>query len=70
MPPRTLSFSPVAVTMRSASSSAPERSWMPFSVKVSMWSVTTEARPLRMRPEEVSVGHEAQALVPRLVASA
>ena len=36
----------MAVTTRSASSSAPDASLMPVSVNVSMWSVTIEARPL------------------------
>ena len=45
MPPRPSRFSPVAVTMMSASSSVPEASLSPVSVKVSMWSVTTEALP-------------------------
>ena len=39
-------FRPVAVTIRSASSSAPDSSRRPFSVNVSMRSVTTDARPL------------------------
>ena len=38
-------LSPVAVTITSASSSVPDSSWSPFSVKVSMPSVTTDARP-------------------------
>ena len=39
---------PVAVTMMSASSSWPDCKRMPFSVKRSMWSVTTEALPSAM----------------------
>ena len=38
-------FRPVAVTMRSASSSSPDSSACPVSVNVSMRSVTTDARP-------------------------
>ena len=38
-------FSPVAVTITSASSSSPEASAIPSSVKVSMSSVTIEASP-------------------------
>ena len=38
----------MAVTMMSASSSSPEPSRMPVSVKVSMVSVTTEASPWRI----------------------
>ena len=41
---------------------------MPRSVNVSMWSVTTEALPARSRREEVAVRHQAEALVPRVVA--
>ena len=41
---------------------------MPVSVNVSMRSVTTDALPVADRLEQVAVGHEAQALVPRVVA--
>lgn len=44
-PPNGCRFSPVAVTMMSAGRSAPDFSWMPDSVNVAMWSVTTEASP-------------------------
>lgn len=47
MPPSIWICSPVAVTMMSASSSSPEASRTPVSVKVSIWSVTTEAVPAR-----------------------
>ena len=40
--------SPVAVTITSASSVAPDSSWMPVSVTVRMRSVTTDAEPLRI----------------------
>ncbi len=52
------------MTTMSASSSAPERRRMPVSVKVSIWSVTTEAFAPAKGCEEVAVGHEAQPLVP------
>ena len=45
IPPSISMFRPVAVTITSASSSLPDSSWSPFSVKVSILSVTTEARP-------------------------
>ena len=61
-------FSPVAVTTMSASSSSPDSSRTPVSVKVSIRSVTTEARPSPDRLEQVAVGHQAQPLVPRVVA--
>ena len=57
----------MAVTTTSASSSAPDSSWIPRSVKVSIWSVTIDARPLRQRLEEVAVGDHAEALVPGVV---
>ena len=41
---------------------------MPVSVKVSMWSVTTEALPGADRLEQIAVGHQAQALIPRVIA--
>ncbi len=47
IPPKTSRLSPVAVTMTSAFSSRPEVSFSPFSVKVSIWSVTTSALPER-----------------------
>ena len=68
MPPSASRLSPVAVTIRSASSSAPDAKLMPVSVNVSMWSVTIEARPVADRLEQIAVGHEAEALVPRVVA--
>ena len=43
---------------------------MPVSVNVSMWSVTTEASAAAQGLEQVAVGHEAQALVPRVVRAA
>jgi hypothetical protein len=46
----------VALTMTSASSSAPERSFRPVSVNVSMWSVTTDARPLRSTRKRSPLG--------------
>ena len=52
----------------SASSSLPDFSLMPFGVNVSIWSVTTEARLPLDRLEQVAVGHQAQPLVPRIVA--
>ena len=58
----------MAVTTRSASSSAPDASFRPVSVKVSIWSVAIEALPSAERLEEVPVGHQAHALVPRVVA--
>ena len=58
----------MAVTIRSASSSAPDCRRRPFSVNVSIWSVTTDARPGADRLEQVAVGNEAQALIPRVVA--
>ena len=54
--------------MMSASSSLPSFSRMPFLVKVSICSVTTEARLSRDRLEQVAVGHQAQPLVPGIVA--
>ena len=45
IPPNGTILSPVAVTIRSASSSAPDASAMPVSVSVSMRSVTTDTRP-------------------------
>ncbi len=58
----------MAVTITSASSSSPESSSIPLSVKVSIVSVTTEALPSRDRLEEVAVGDQAHALVPGVVA--
>ncbi len=43
--PNGTMFSPVAVTTMSASSSDPDASRRPFSVNVSMRSVTTVTRP-------------------------
>ena len=63
-------FSPVAVTTMSASSSAPEPRRRPVSVKVSIWSVTTEACAVTERLEQVAVGDQAESLVPRVVARA
>ena len=48
MSPMTLRSKPVAVTMMSAFSSSPDFSRMPFSVKRSISSVTTEALPEAM----------------------
>ena len=48
MPPNGRIFSPVAVTMMSASSSSPEVSRIPVLVNVSMVSVTTDACPRRI----------------------
>ena len=45
MSPSALRLNPVAETTMSASSSSPDEVRMPVSVKVSMVSVTTEARP-------------------------
>ena len=45
MSPSTLRVKPVAVTMMSASSSCPDFNRMPFSVNVSISSVTIEALP-------------------------
>ena len=45
MSPSGTRFSPVAVTTRSASSSAPDSSLSPVSVNVSIRSVTTDALP-------------------------
>ena len=67
MPPNGCMFRPVAVTMMSASSSRPDASMMPVSVKVSIRSVTTEARAVADRLEQVAVGYHAQPLVPRVV---
>ena len=47
---------PVAVTMMSASSSSPDARRMPVSVKVSIWSVTTDARPDRMASNRSLLG--------------
>ena len=58
----------MAVTMMSASSSLPSFSRMPFLVKVSISLVTTEARFSLDRLEQVAVGHQAQPLVPGIVA--
>ena len=44
-PPSTCKVRPVAVTIRSASISAPEASFKPVWVNDSMVSVTTDARP-------------------------
>ena len=55
-PPISCTRSPVAVTTRSAGSSAPERSRIPVSVNVSMWSVTTLARPPRSASNRSSSG--------------
>ena len=70
MPPMKSRSSPVAVTMMSASSSAPDRSRMPVSVKVSMWSVTTDGATVADGPEQVAVGDDAEPLVPRVVVRA
>ena len=67
-PPSTCRTSPVAVTMMSASSSLPSFSLMPFLVKVSISLVTTEARLSRIALEQVAVGHQAQPLIPGIVA--
>ena len=48
MPPNAWRFRPVAVTMMSASSSRPDSSLIPRSVKVSIRSVTTDASPALM----------------------
>jgi hypothetical protein len=48
MPPISFITSPVAVTMMSAGSSSPERSFRPVSPNVSISSVTTEALPSRI----------------------
>jgi hypothetical protein len=45
MPPSGCSWSPVAVTTRSAGSSRPDASRMPSPVNVSIASVTTDTRP-------------------------
>ena len=57
----------MAVTMTSASSSVPDSSRRPFSVKRSMWSVTTDAEPSRIAAKRSPFGHRAEALVPRVV---
>ena len=41
---------------------------MPVSVKVSIWSVTTEALPDRIASNRSLFGHQAQPLVPGIVA--
>ena len=56
MPPIASRFRPVAVTTTSASSSAPDRSLIPFSVKVSIWSVATDARPSRITRNRSPLG--------------
>ncbi len=48
IPPNACTFSPVAVTTTSASSSRPDSSSTPRSVKVRIRSVTTAARPPRI----------------------
>ena len=68
MSPSTFSLRPVAVTTMSASSSRPDASRMPRSVKRSIGSVTTDARPRLIALEQVGVGRDAEALVPRVVA--
>ena len=55
------------MTITSASSSAPEVSFSPLSVNVSISSVTMEASPLLERLEQVAVRHEAHALLPGVV---
>ena len=70
MPPITCSLSPVAVTMMSASSSSPDFSRMPVSVKRLDVVGDDRGAALADRAEQVAVGHEAQPLVPGIVASA
>ena len=68
MPPRKSNSSPVAVTMMSASSSRPEVSRSPLSVKRSIRSVTTDAAPAEMALKRSPFGDGAEALVPGVVA--
>ena len=67
MPPSASRFRPVAVTTTSASSSAPEREAQP-ALGEGVDPVGDDRRaPRRRRLEQVAVGHEAHALVPRVV---
>ena len=56
------------MTIRSASSCVPDASASPVSVSDSMWSVTTDDATPADRVEEIAVGDQAHALVPRVVA--
>ena len=66
--PNTERLNPVAVTTTSASSSSPEPRRMPFSVNSAIVSVAIEALPVPDGGEEVAVGHDRDALLPRAVA--
>ena len=56
MPPSASRFRPVAVTIRSASSSCPDASFSPVSVNVSIWSVAIEALPSEIAPNRTPSG--------------
>ena len=68
MPPSICRSRPVAVTIRSASSSVPDSSAMPFSVKLEMRSVTIDALPLRTDWKKSPSGTMHKPLLPGLVA--
>ena len=65
-PPNAFRLSPVAVTTMSAGSSSPDVSSRPWGERVDPVGHDRRVAPAD-RPEQVSVGHQAQALVPGVV---